>query len=484
MKHKVVSHIFPLMLVSFVACLSLFHTSCKKEQLLQSGGELRFSTDTLSFDTVFTAAGSFTLSLRIHNPQNQKIVVSSVRLEKGNASFFHLNVDGFKGNEVNNIEIAANDSAFVFATVKIDPTQENTPFYIEDRLIATLNGNSFSIPFIAYGQNAHYLVDSVMENDQTWLTDKPYVIISSAMVAAGKTLTIPAGCRIYMHQDSRLVVDGTLKVNGTKKDSVVFQGDRLDRAYFGYEGYPGEWGGLYFTSKSTNNVLTHTILKNGGNTALGAAPALIQVSPDSVADANPQLTLDRVSIYNSIGYGLLAFSADVKVRNSLIHTCGANAMALVRGGKYVVDNSTIVNYGSDKVNHTENATGILLNYFKNGNVLEAYPLDATLNNCIFYGSLQNELVVDSIDAAGCTVRLNHCAVRIEQDKIRPWVQRDNGMIYNQDPAFEKVETEKWNFRLKSTSPLVDKGLPNPSLTVDLDDNPRPVNIIDIGAYER
>lgn len=474
-----------MLLLALVISISMAGVGCKKEKLLTSGGELRFSTDTLTFDTVFTAQGSFTMSLRIRNPQNQKVMLSSVRLEKGNTSFFRLNVDGFPGNEVNNIEIAANDSVYVFATVKIDPNDSNTPFYIEDKLIATLNGNNFSIPVIAYGQNAYYVVDSQISTSQTWLTDKPYVIIHSAQVMEGSTLTIPAGCRVYMHQDSRLLVDGTLKVNGTKKDSVVFQGDRLDRAYFGYEGYPGEWGGIYFSSRSKDNVITHAILKNGGNTALGAAPALIHVNPDSTGGAT-QLTLDRVTIQNSIGYGLLAFSANVKIKNSLIHTCGAYALALLRGGNYEVDNSTIVNYGSDKVNHSENSSGVVVNYYKRGEVFEIFPLNATLNNCVFYGSLENEFVVDSIWSQGgpCSVKLNHCALRINESKIGGWVQRDGGMIYNKDPLFEKIETEKWNFRVKEGSPLIDKGLPNPALTIDLDDNPRPVNIIDIGAYER
>jgi len=482
MKQIILRNIFPLLLIAMVTLIAMSGTGCKKETLLKSGGELKFSTDTLSFDTIFTSYGSFTISMRIHNPQNQKIVLSSVRLGNGAASFFRLNVDGFAGSEVNNIEIAANDSAYVFATVKIDPNNDNTPFYIEDKLIATLNGNDFSIPLIAYGQNAHYVIDSLLETDQTWLTDKPYVIIRSAQVAAGKTLTIPAGCRVYMHQSSRLFVDGTLKVNGTKTDSVVFQGDRLDRAYFGYEGYPGEWGGIYFTSKSANNVMTYTILKNGGNTARGFAAAMIQVNPDSSGSLNPQLTLDRVIIQNSIGYGLLAFSAHVEIKNSLIHTCGAQAMALVRGGTYNVDNSTIVNYGTNKVSHAEYSAAILLNYFKNGDVLEAYPLNAKLNNCIIYGSLQQELVVDSIDAAPCNVSLVHCAIKADPAKTRSWVVQTN-VLYNPDPMFEKVESEKWDFRLKDGSPLIDKGNPNPTLITDLDGKPRTVNIIDIGAYE-
>ena len=204
----------------YITCFFLLLTaasSCKKDMLLNTGGNLRFSTDTLTFDTVFTSLGSFTQAIKLFNEQDQSVNVTSVRLEGGANSFFNLNVNGIEGNEVFDQELAANDSLYVFATVKVDPTNEDNPFIVTDRLIATMNGKEYSIPMIAYGQNAYYYVDTVIETNTTWLTNKPYVIMKNALVGNGATLTIPAGCRIYMHADSRLFIDsGTLKINGTK----------------------------------------------------------------------------------------------------------------------------------------------------------------------------------------------------------------------------------------------------------------------------
>ena len=67
--------------------------------LVESGGSLNFSTDTLRFDTVFTALASATQAIKIFNPQNERVVLSSVRLEGGNASFFQLNVEGRSGRQ-------------------------------------------------------------------------------------------------------------------------------------------------------------------------------------------------------------------------------------------------------------------------------------------------------------------------------------------------------------------------------------------------
>jgi len=347
----------------FVAsCLA----SCKKTKVLSNGGTLKFSVDTLMFDTVFTNAGSFTTGLKIFNPQNEEVILSSVKLQGGGSSYFHLNVDGFPGNNIPNIKIAAHDSIYVFATVNIDPTNVNSPFIVEDELIATLNGNEFKVPFTAYGQNANYVTDSVLRGAITWDTGKPYVVVSSAEVAAGSTLTINAGCRVYMHQNSGLIILGKLLINGTANDTVIFQGDRLDRAYFGFIGYPGEWGGIYIDSRSSGSRLSYTRLENCGNAALGSFPAAIQVAPDSTGSSgfiSPQLSLDHCIIENSIGFGLLSFQGTVVATNTLINTCGAQALAVSQGGNDSFVNCTFANYGSAAVSHTDNPAVLLLNYY-------------------------------------------------------------------------------------------------------------------------
>jgi hypothetical protein len=462
--------------LGFFACLSVLGSGCKKDKLLTSGGELRFSTDTLTFDTVFSATGSFTTGLKIFNNSGQRVIISSVRLEKGSSSFFHLNVNGIAGNEVKDIEVAANDSIYVFATVNIDPTDENNPFVIDDKLIATLNGNDFSVPLIAFGQNAHYIVDSVITQNDTWLTDKPYVILHSALVDQGVTLTIPGGCRVYMNQDSRLLVRGTLKVNefGSKNDTVIFQGDRLDRAYFGYEGYPGEWGGIYFDSSSTGNIINWTILRNCGNNSGGGLPFAIEVfgTPGPV----PQLTLSHTIIENSIGYGILGFGGNIKADNCLVHTCGALALALFQGGTYSFGNCDFINYSTDKIAHIDNPTVAVLNYFDISNTeYLAGDLNASFTNCVIYGSVDNELFCNKKEGATYTAKFDHCLLKIS-DPLPPYVDT-LGLIINQDPLF--TDQPKWDYRPKAESPLKGTGVP-PAAPEDLDGMSWITN--DIGCY--
>jgi hypothetical protein len=454
--------------------------SCKKETLLTSGGEVRFSVDTLHFDTVFTQYASFTLGIKILNPQKQKINLSSVRLEKGTHSMFHLNVNGIPGNEVFDIEIAAEDSIYVFTTVNIDPTDENNPFIVEDRIIATLNSKDFSIPVYAYGQNAHYIVDSVITQDAIWGADKPYVILHSALIDAGKTLTIEPGCKIYMHADSRLYVLGRLLANGTKEDSIIFQGNRLDRDYFGNVGYPGEWGGIYFDSSSYGNEMRWVVLKNCGNNAGGGLPFAIEVYGRPGIPL--QLTMQNTIIENSIGYGILSFQGNIKAQNSLVHSCGAQALAILQGGRYEFDNCDFIIYAPPRLSHINEPTVAVLNYFDISSEQRiAGDLYARFRNCVIYGSLEEELFCRKEDAVAYDVSFEHCFIQ-HKNPLPEFVQQNNNISAQQNnPLF--VDVLKQNFRLTAGSILIDAGIDIPGLSNDLDDKPRKQGQIDIGCYE-
>jgi hypothetical protein len=459
--------------------LVMSNTSCKKDKVLTSGGDLKFSADTVKFDTVFTTMGSFTTQIKIYNPQSQKINISRVWLDGTDASFFHLNVNGISGNDVSNIELAAKDSMYVFATVTVDPNKDPNnpnPFVIEAMMNTTMNGKSYQIPFRALGQNAHYIYDDSV-GGQTWgIADKkPYVVIYDAIVERGKTLTIAKGTRIYMHAGSLIYIDGTLTINGTKKDSVIFQGDRLDRKYFGNEGYPGEWGGLYFTPHSSKSTMDYAILKNCGGGQLSAG---IQLYIDSVDDGDYQLRMNHCIVDNSISNGILGYASSVYAKNCQISNCGGQSLVTYAGGQYDFDYCDFVCYGNKKLSHSENPVMALINYYPPTDPTTYGSLFAHLRNCIIWGSLETELYTNKVVNGGYTVTLDNCLYK-SKDALESGIV-ENSCIANQDPKF--VDYNTGNFRLQSGSPAIDKGLTIPAITDDLDGKARN-GTPDIGCYE-
>ncbi len=469
-----------IIILAVLGCfIMLMETSCRKsKKQLTIGGELTFSDDTLKFDTIFTAAGSFTTGLLIYNSQDQEIVLSSVRMLNP-SSYFHLNVDGFQGNNIPDLRIAPRDSIYVFATVTIDPNDERTPFIVTDSLVATLNGKEFYVPFTAYGQNARYIQDSAITVNSVWDTLLPYVIINSVGVARGVTLTLNPGCRIYMHQNSGFVVFGTLISNGTAKDSVIFQGDRLDRRYFGYEGYPGEWGGIYFYSYSSGSRLKYTRVENGGNAALGN-PAAIWVDIDSNAlGSPPQLTMENCIVKNSIGAGIYARKASVSATNCLIHTTGGYALAVIQGGRDTFTNCTFANYGGTALSHSNQGTVAILNYFKpDQNTIYFGDLYAAMRNCIVYGSLDSEIVCSAVPDVAANLELNHCLLRMGE--VREDFISFTDCIFNEDPLFK--DKSMGDFRLSEGSPAIGKGNPAFVPAFDITGNSRGGSV-DIGCYK-
>ena len=242
----------------FLLALALF--SCKKDSFITSAdANLYTSSDTLSFDTVFTQVGSITESFKVFNNNDQKLKISGIKLSGGASSPFKINVNGTAASEVTDLEINKNDSIYIFVQVNVDPTSSSSPFILRDSIDISYNGNQKWVQLQAYGQNAVFLKNKLIKGNVTWNNELPYVIIGGLQVDSSATLTLEAGTKIFFHADAPFLVDGTLVATGTKDSPVTFAGDRLDQDY---KELPAAWPGIYFRSSSKNNSLTHTTIKN------------------------------------------------------------------------------------------------------------------------------------------------------------------------------------------------------------------------------
>ena len=95
--------------------------SCSEEDVINSNITLQFSSDTLTFDTVFATVGSITKTLTIYN-NNSFDVTSNIKLKGLSAANYRINIDGTPGNTQNNIIIPKKDSIFIFIEVTINPS--------------------------------------------------------------------------------------------------------------------------------------------------------------------------------------------------------------------------------------------------------------------------------------------------------------------------------------------------------------------------
>lgn len=454
---------------------------CRKDNLFTDSTTLEFTKfgeplDTLTFDTVFTTQGSAVRSFVVHNNENQRINIQSLRIAGGESSPFRLNVDGVPGKIFENIEINAKDSIYVFVAVTIDPDASTNPFVIEDQVIFNVNGNTQSVTLNAWGQNAYFHFGETWPVDSvaSWPNDKPHVIINSFLVDSNSKLTIQQGTRVYMHGNSAFFVYGTLEANGTKHDSIVFQGDRLE-AYF--KDLPGNWGYMRFLRSSHDNVLTHTVVKD----------ALYGVIVDSLSEnANPKVKLVKCTIKNMFNSGIRAASGSVAAENCLVYNCGDYCAELFYGGDYNFKHCTFANYGSVALSHQKPSV-LLTNYYEFNFSYFVFPItNASFTNCIIYGGLDDELAVDSIktpDIVSFNTLFQNCLIR-STENLEADINYPN-VIRNQDPQFVTAnpgENEAYNHHLNSDSPAIDTGFTAAGVTEDLEDKPRDF-APDIGCYE-
>jgi hypothetical protein len=467
---KRITPVFCLLIFAFC----LFLSSCKKDSFITSEfAQLSITADTLKYDTVFTTAGSITKFFKILNENNQKLRLSKVKLMGGATSAYKMNVDGIATNEVTNLDIEANDSIYVFISVTINPNAANLPFIVSDSILINYNGNNRYVQLQAYGQNANFLRNRVLIGNVVWTNNLPYVILGSIRVDTTATLTIQPGCKIYSHADAPFIVDGTLTVNGTNTNPVVFTGDRLDE---GYKDLPASWPGIYFRGSSKNNVLTYAVVKN-------AYQAIVTEKPS--VNANPKVILHQCIVDNAFDAGILSVNSSLQADNSLITNCGSNII-LNYGGIYNFTHCTVAAYSTNYIIH-KNPILSVNNFTQLASGTLTADLNAVFRNNIFWsdeGIVTNELSVIKQGANPFTVLFEKNMYRSAADPSNSTL---TGNIRNADPAFDSINVTKniFDFRItkNAASPAINTGTLT-GFAKDLDDKNRNIGLPDLGCYEK
>lgn len=470
----------------FLLLSGMFLLSACKKDFFDTNPDIKltFSNDSIIFDTVFTTLGSATHRLMVYNPNNSKINISDIRLEKGSASDFRINVDGEATYDKRNVEIRGGDSIYIFARVTINPNNITNPFVVEDRLLFNTNGNEQSIKLVAWGKNAHYIladhhspgfpaykiVADSLENVQ-WTNNKPIVIYGYAVINSYGSLNIAAGTKIYFHKNSGLWVyaNGQLTVLGTRQQPVVFQGDRLEPEY---AELPGQWDRVWIMegSAGSDNVIKNAIIKNG----------FIGIQAESFFKKNKnKLLLKNVVIENMNGAGILSKNYTIDGQNLVIANCGGYCLALTGGGNYNFIQSTLVNYWPYSI---RNSPAVMLTNFlsDSNNHPVPFPLHFTLGNSIIYGYNDNEFGTSMVVGADSSYYLDHCLVKTRLKMDNP--AYFNKILKNKDPKFLNIENQ--DYRIDTLSPAIGRGDPaiGAAAPFDLLGNPRGESP-DLGAYQ-
>ncbi len=464
--------------------LTALFVGCEREYVISGdSSELKFSTDTVAFDTVFTAIGSTTQNFRIYNPVEEDVVINMIELGGGDDSNFLLNVNGIAGSSISDVPIFGNDSLFVFVEVNINPTSKNTPFVVSDSILFYIRDQVYKVHLLAYGQNVVPLRKEILTT-QTFTKDKPYLIYDWVVVDSAQTLTIDAGARLYFHKDASLLVFGSLNVDGSIEEPVLFASDRLDEWY---QDKPGQWGYIQLMPDSRDHYINNAIIRNS---TMG-----LVVDSVGIKEGHPPLYLNNVKIEHVASQGLIAQNSSIIVSNSVFGDCGSASVALTVGGSYKFYHCTIANYFS--WNYRSVPALVISNYFynnpNNSDDITITPLQAAeFYNCIIYGKNGNEIKLDLRNedneklVGDVNVDFYYSLVKVSDEVRVAWSDVFNsGVLFNEDPAF--LNTLKYNYQLDSLSVARDVGISDIARDYpkDILGNSRLKDKgPDLGAYER
>lgn len=477
----------------FIIFSIIASSGCFKEEFYTGNDvQLRFSTDTLTFDTVFTTVGSATRIFKIYNDQNKAIKISNIKIENNTNNQFRLNIDGISSNSANDVEIGPLDSIYIFAEVNINPDNSLSisPFVIEDYLVFETNKNIQKILLEAWGQNANYLtgkgkgkafLTTCDLNEQVWDDPKPYVIYGTLHIDSC-TIRIPQGTHIHIHggiaknNDGNFYYDGNfyfhkhgkLIVEGTADNPVVFQTDRLEGKY---QDINALWSGIYFLPESQGNIIEHAVIQN----------ATVGLYLDSLSSVE----LNSVKILHIGAVGIFSNHAELKVKNSLIADIGGYNVVADYGGSISMDNCTVYNNNKDDA--------LVLKNYKcldaDCNNIAINTLKATFRNSIFYGTNKDELLLSDAnkdDPSNFNYQFDNCLLQVEdilQNNQYPFffdhtINSLNGK--GDENLF--LDIEKYDYRPDTMAIVIDKGQYIAELLYDIDGLPRDSNP-DIGCYE-
>ena len=475
-----------LLIFSFLGLL-LLGTSCKKDKLLEDGdAKLRFSADTLIYDTVFVTLGSVTKNLRVYNDYDQPVKISSIRLASG--TNFRMNVNGLPGKEFRDVEIRAGDSLWIFAEVTVDPNNSLTPYVISDSIVFETNGNIQDVDLVAWGQNARFyvakkqnpnlppyvIIDPALNSVTTWDNILPYVVYGGyAVVDSSTTLNIQAGTQIHFSNNAGLWVykGGTLNVSGTLQNPVVFQGIRREEDY---KEEPGQWDRIWINDGGVNTI-DYAIIKNGfiGIQTETLFPPALPVS----------LQVTNTIIKNMSGLGIFSRNFKISSWNTVVANCGLYNMALTVGGEYEFLHCTLANFWGFGQRGTP---AVYLNNYTTdaaGNDIPADLVKANFLNSIIYGANDNELVLDMKNGALSHYQFENCLLKVDNNTPITDTNFVNISV-NPAPSFKNIE--EGNYEL--TSPYAQGNaaflIPlTPPVTVDYNGVTRTIPNPDLGAFE-
>lgn len=376
------------------------------------------SVDTLHLGTVLAGNSSQTYQLKLYNRNKKDLKLTSVKLRDVGNSGFRMNVDGMNGSTFADSEllrIAAGDSLFIFVEATF-PKGDNFEEQHFDYIDFVCNGQTQTVVLEALSKNVREYHAHIVTSNEIVREDDGIQIFDSLVIAKDAEFCMMPGSTLYLHDKAKIIVYGTLSIQGSLAKPVTLRGDRMDNMFdnLPYDNLPSQWGSIVLTKESHDNVIRFADIHG--------------MSDGIVIQSDADFYSSRIK--NSDGNLITAIEAEVKMTNCELMNAAGSLLEIV-GGSTMVTYCTLANYNfaspirqeALRISYTNPETG------------EEIPLRrCEFTNSIVWGrryEVNTELGI-----------FDHCLV-------------------NEDPLFMKIDDENYTYdlHLSPESPCIGAGRP-------------------------
>lgn len=458
-KRFIYMNVMRSILLTLVAIFGLIATSCINDDFTDSpSATLTFSTDTLSFGTVFTDLGSPTARLLVYNRNKKGVKISSIKFKDSDTPFT-FNVDGVSGSSFRDVEIRGRDSIYIFVECFVNADNSFEPRKVSDRLEFVTNGVTQEIEVEAWAQNVIRLKGMKVDHDMHLAAEMPYVVFDSLTVDRGATLTISPGARILFHDGASMIVNGTLNAVGTVDRIIDFRGYRVDDVLPGisYDVMSGQWGGIRLGSESYNNRIEYVDMRSSSE----------GLRIDSCGDLTRQkLTLVNSWLHNSSTSVLDSRYAKVDAYGCCFSESPFAVVSLTGGEHNFVQCTIANNYLFSAVTEPNLSLYHCMGSDDGSVSTGDIPyMKANFENCIVWGL---GAPLNRVDLTGSDVYLRNVLLKADGNDDDHFVD----CIWNEDPLFLTVRNDYYfNYHIQPDSPAIGRGNPDyiiPACLYDMD----------------
>jgi len=426
--------------------------------------DLRYSSDTISVDTVYNFSKSETYVLKIYNPENDDRVIPKIFLTRGESSYFNINVDGKAGSYFENVPIRKKDSLFIFVEVNAKEAFAN-PLYDDEINFVTTN-SSKKIKLLSWIEKAKIHSKDATLSSENWNVNEAQVIDGNLTIT--NDLTIEKGAKVYFKKGASLTIaeNANLTVNGALNEEVKFRSARHDNKY---DSIPNQWNKIELSPNSSSKINYAKII--GGSTGIHVNQAKLKIS--------------NSKIMNNQSYGILAKNATIVGHNLVMNNSNLATLAIELGGSYEFYHSTFANYFDFAITAGPAYSLYLSNIDDDKNV--SALTKAIFGNCIFYNNDRkyNAILFEKNDAAAFNYLFDTNIIRNGDKTILDVSTAPNfyGSILT-DPKFENTKYYANKLSVKEDSPAKNAGKASyaQEFPFDYNGNSR-INNPTIGAFQ-